>query len=393
MCEGDPETAWRCTTLNAVVLCVLCASAGSDYALFIPLVDSVRCGALETVARMFHGERPIQLGRNTSYAPNAPAKLRRPLKPVEIVSVPSRPRTRFPHVHRPPTWPALGADDFHMLVQCPFVVSDTPSLLARVVLLSGLILAPSILRDYLLEIAIPSLGAMSKIPGLRELCALAALILACDAFAMFTFFVAVLRMIGIINAPEPLRIETSTRRSPTRSSEKAPAKRDVSVVADRKSTLARLKLLLISSFLTLLILKLVTTLTPAAALSRSNRSTTPTRTRKVDITSPTLAPVLDAIVATRPAGAGDILVRVSRPSPFALSQLRRGLRPQRQHQGRCPPSRNIIGYMPIPLGIAGPLKIDGVLYPIPKGTLVASTSRGCKALNAGGGVTTVLTTA
>ncbi|KDQ60160.1 hypothetical protein JAAARDRAFT_205176 [Jaapia argillacea MUCL 33604] len=61
--------------------------------------------------------------------------------------------------------------------------------------------------------------------------------------------------------------------------------------------------------------------------------------------------------------------------------------------GAC--CENVVGYMPIPLGIAGPLKIDGELYPIPmataEGTLVASTSRGCKALNAGGGVITVLT--
>ncbi|KAG8800213.1 3-hydroxy-3-methylglutaryl-coenzyme A (HMG-CoA) reductase isozyme [Serendipita sp. 398] len=61
--------------------------------------------------------------------------------------------------------------------------------------------------------------------------------------------------------------------------------------------------------------------------------------------------------------------------------------------GAC--CENVIGYMPIPLGIAGPLRIDGKLYPIPmataEGTLVASTSRGCKALNAGGGVTTVIT--
>jgi hydroxymethylglutaryl-CoA reductase (NADPH) len=61
--------------------------------------------------------------------------------------------------------------------------------------------------------------------------------------------------------------------------------------------------------------------------------------------------------------------------------------------GAC--CENVIGYMPIPLGVAGPLKIDGELFPIPmataEGTLVASTSRGCKALNAGGGVTTVLT--
>ncbi|KAI6115109.1 hydroxymethylglutaryl-coenzyme A reductase-domain-containing protein [Pisolithus croceorrhizus] len=61
--------------------------------------------------------------------------------------------------------------------------------------------------------------------------------------------------------------------------------------------------------------------------------------------------------------------------------------------GAC--CENVIGYMPIPLGVAGPLKIDGESVHIPmataEGTLVASTSRGCKALNAGGGVTTVLT--
>ncbi|CAL1708678.1 unnamed protein product [Somion occarium] len=61
--------------------------------------------------------------------------------------------------------------------------------------------------------------------------------------------------------------------------------------------------------------------------------------------------------------------------------------------GAC--CENVIGYMPLPLGIAGPLKIDGEAYHIPmataEGTLVASTSRGCKALNAGGGVNTVLT--
>ena len=61
--------------------------------------------------------------------------------------------------------------------------------------------------------------------------------------------------------------------------------------------------------------------------------------------------------------------------------------------GAC--CENVIGYMPIPVGIAGPLNIDGQLLHLPmattEGTLVASTSRGCKALNAGGGVITVLT--
>ncbi|TEB11286.1 hypothetical protein FA13DRAFT_1748727 [Coprinellus micaceus] len=60
--------------------------------------------------------------------------------------------------------------------------------------------------------------------------------------------------------------------------------------------------------------------------------------------------------------------------------------------GAC--CENVVGYIPIPLGVAGPLNVNGTSFPIPmataEGTLVASTSRGCKALNAGGGVSTVL---
>lgn len=62
------------------------------------------------------------------------------------------------------------------------------------------------------------------------------------------------------------------------------------------------------------------------------------------------------------------------------------------HRACC---ENVVGYMPIPVGVAGPMIIDGTHYYLPmattEGVLVASTNRGCKAINAAGGATTVLT--
>lgn len=53
-----------------------------------------------------------------------------------------------------------------------------------------------------------------------------------------------------------------------------------------------------------------------------------------------------------------------------------------------------VGYIQIPVGIAGPLLLDGREYSIPmattEGCLVASTNRGCKAIYASGGATSVL---
>jgi hydroxymethylglutaryl-CoA reductase (NADPH) len=55
---------------------------------------------------------------------------------------------------------------------------------------------------------------------------------------------------------------------------------------------------------------------------------------------------------------------------------------------------NVVGYVPVPVGIAGPILVDGKEYPLPmattEGALVASTHRGARALSESGGVRTAV---
>ncbi|KAJ3227012.1 3-hydroxy-3-methylglutaryl-coenzyme A (HMG-CoA) reductase isozyme [Clydaea vesicula] len=55
---------------------------------------------------------------------------------------------------------------------------------------------------------------------------------------------------------------------------------------------------------------------------------------------------------------------------------------------------NVVGYVPIPIGIAGPITINDEVFHLPmattEGCLIASTSRGCKAITLSGGATSLV---
>ncbi|KAJ3333942.1 3-hydroxy-3-methylglutaryl-coenzyme A (HMG-CoA) reductase isozyme, partial [Kappamyces sp. JEL0680] len=90
-----------------------------------------------------------------------------------------------------------------------------------------------------------------------------------------------------------------------------------------------------------------------------------------------------------------VKIRRSLVSRVAKSDLNSSLLPLEHYDystvfGVC--CENVIGYLPLPVGVAGPMLIDNDTFQIPmattEGCLVASTSRGCKAITLGGGART-----
>ncbi|KAG9049430.1 3-hydroxy-3-methylglutaryl-coenzyme A (HMG-CoA) reductase isozyme, partial [Tulasnella sp. UAMH 9824] len=133
-----------------------------------------------------------------------------------------------------------------------------------------------IVRDYAVEVVLLLLGSLAGVAGLKEFCALAALILIADCVMLFTFYVALLNIFVEVRRVKLIR-RTMKRRAtgeadvpstPLISERPSPisgpkASTEGEVVDPENNRALRLKFILISAFLTLHILNIFTTLTPA----------------------------------------------------------------------------------------------------------------------------------
>ncbi|KAG1844497.1 hypothetical protein F4604DRAFT_84444 [Suillus subluteus] len=217
----------------------------------------------------------------------------------------------------------------------------------------------AILRDYALEIAVLSMGAKSKVGGLKEFCALAALTLTLDCVLFGTFYAAMLAIMVEVRRIKAARDMTRSRssnnlteRKPSALVRSPPQAQDASLSRQlsesllgvkgsmlrqknspppevkEENPLARLKLLLIASFLTLHILNFATTLTPATITRYQTQTLIDSAVRestvshKVDITSPAIASVLANLAAIdvslqvevdNISASADLLVKITPP--------------------------------------------------------------------------------
>ncbi|XP_019741698.1 3-hydroxy-3-methylglutaryl-coenzyme A reductase-like isoform X1 [Hippocampus comes] len=98
---------------------------------------------------------------------------------------------------------------------------------------------------------------------------------------------------------------------------------------------------------------------------------------------------LDAVLETPERGVAirREILSSRLPLPAALSSLPYKNYDYAKVTGTC--CENVIGYMPVPVGVAGPLPLDDKQFYVPmattEGCLVASTNRGCRALSLSGG--------
>ncbi|KZO98588.1 hypothetical protein CALVIDRAFT_535215 [Calocera viscosa TUFC12733] len=205
----------------------------------------------------------------------------------------------------------------------------SPSTKASTVVVSAVNqVGAGIVRDYALEIAVLALGAASGVGGLKEFCHLAALILAADCCLLFTFYVAILNVMVEVQRIKAMR--GKLRRGSDKQAQAPPMGQKISRAVfgeplddKAENPVARLKLLLIVSFLVLHVLNLCTTLTEHTALKQAqalHTSALSSSRRPMSPSAPSLAPVLSALLALHPPTAS-LLVHITPPVRVSLTPL------------------------------------------------------------------------
>ena len=114
------------------------------------------------------------------------------------------------------------------------------------------------------------------------------------------------------------------------------------------------------------------------------------KTGKLVHTARTLTAACGARRAAVERGTGCALGGLARPGA-ADAGAALGAELARAHGVCC---ENVVGFVTLPVGVAGPLRVDGAAHYVPlataEGALVASTARGAKAVSAAGGARTAL---
>lgn len=90
----------------------------------------------------------------------------------------------------------IGFERPYKLTKCIFEEERAASSDTVLQILSRSIrsIAPTLIRDGILEIIVFALGSRTNIPGLREFCLMSAFLIAYDIILMFTWYISVLSL-------------------------------------------------------------------------------------------------------------------------------------------------------------------------------------------------------
>lgn len=146
-------------------------------ALRIPIDPVALSEALPFLVCTVGFDKPLRLARAVFLHPHLTV-------PPALVPNVSSDKSGYPILRRPSIPPpslSIPSSLIHSLKPAPMIITESLSH----------VYAP-IIRDYILEIAVLTVGAYSRVGGLREVCALAALILAVDCLLLCTYLAAIL---------------------------------------------------------------------------------------------------------------------------------------------------------------------------------------------------------